>query len=169
MATVRNGLSDEDVKNYEIDQLDLKIIGLLQGNGRIAYSDIARAIDAPEATIRYRVKRLLDEEIISISAFINTGKVKHETVAYIELDVAPSFLNSHLQVLASQENISYIASVTGEFNIMLEYIYSSNDDLLNFINSLKDNPEVKRLNSRTILKIHKAQYPARVQPWFHSF
>ncbi|MEL7053418.1 MAG: Lrp/AsnC ligand binding domain-containing protein, partial [Cyanobacteria bacterium J06588_5] len=89
---------------------------------------------------------------------------KHETVAYIELDVAPSFLESDLQALASQENISYIASVTGEFNIMLEYIYRSNDDLLNFINSLKRNPEVNRLNSRTILKIHKAQYPARVQP-----
>ena len=164
MVTAQNGLSVEDISSYEIDQLDLKIIGLLQGNGRIAYSDIARSIDAPEATIRYRVKRLLDEAIISISAFINTGKVKHETVAYIELDVSPGFLEASLQTLASQENISYIASVTGEFNIMLEYIYKNNDDLLNFINSLKSNPEVKRLNSRTILKIHKAQYPARVQP-----
>lgn len=164
MVTLQNGLSAEDANSYEIDQLDLKIIGLLQGNGRIAYSDIARAINAPEATIRYRVKRLLDESIISISAFINTGKVKHETVAYIELDVSPDFLESDLKTLASQENISYIASVTGEFNVMLEYIYRNNDDLLSFINSLKSNPDVKRLNSRTILKIHKAQYPARVQP-----
>ena len=62
------------------------------------------------------------------------------------------------------ENISYVASVTGEFDLMLEYIYQDNDDLLNFINSLKSNPNVKRLNSRTILKIHKAQYPARIQP-----
>ncbi|MEM9945791.1 MAG: AsnC family transcriptional regulator [Cyanobacteria bacterium P01_D01_bin.36] len=164
MTTAQNGLSPEDVNSYEIDQLDLKIIGLLQDNGRIAYSDIARTIDAPEATIRYRVKRLIDESIISISAFINTGKVKHETVAYIELDVSPMFLTSSLHRLASQENISYIASVTGEFNIMLEYIYRNNDDLLNFINSLKSDSDFKRLNSRTILKIHKAQYPARVQP-----
>lgn len=152
------------LEGYEIDQLDLKIIECLQRNGRIAYSDIARAIDAPEATIRYRVKRLLDEAIISISAFINTGKVKHENVAYLELEVRPSFLENSLNQLMAMENISYIASVTGELNLMLEYIYKDNQDLLTFINSLKSHPEVKRLNSRTILKIHKAQYPARVQP-----
>ena len=146
------------------NQLDLKIIELLQQNGRIAYSDIARSINSPEATIRYRVKRLLDEGIISISAFINTGKVKHETVAYLELEVEPTFLETSLNQLMEMETISYIASVTGEFNLMLEYIYKDNQDLLDFLNSLKRNPEVKRLTSRTILKIHKAQYPARVQP-----
>ncbi|MBE7385589.1 MAG: AsnC family transcriptional regulator [Leptolyngbya sp. SIO1E4] len=152
------------IEGYQIDQLDLKIIELLQKNGRIAYSDIARSIDSPEATIRYRVKRLLDEAIISISAFINTGKVKHENVAYLELEVQPSFLEASLNQLMAMENISYIASVTGELNLMLEYIYKDNQDLLTFINFLKSHPDVKRLNSRTILKIHKAQYPARVQP-----
>ena len=156
--------SGKALDGYEIDQLDLKIIECLQRNGRIAYSDIARAIDAPEATIRYRVKRLLDEAIISISAFINTGKVKHENVAYLELEVQPSFLETSLNQLMAMENISYIASVTGELNLMLEYIYKDNQDLLAFINSLKSHPDVKRLDSRTILKIHKAQYPARVQP-----
>ena len=152
------------IEGYQIDQLDLKIIELLQKNGRIAYSDIARSIDSPEATIRYRVKRLLDEAIISISAFINTGKVKHENVAYLELEVQPSFLEASLNQLMAMENISYIASVTGELNLMLEYIYKDNQDLLAFLNFLKSHPDVKRLNSRTILKIHKAQYPARVQP-----
>mgnify|MGYP001796444957 FL=1 len=154
----------EEIKGYEIDQLDLNIIKLLQQNGRIAYSDIARSIDAPEATIRYRVKRLIDEKIISISAFINTGKIKYENVAYIELDVNPIFLETHISELIAMENISYVASATGELDLMLEYIYQDNDDLLTFINSLKNNPNVKRLNSRTILKIHKAQYPARIQP-----
>ena len=161
---VSNDSLPQTISGYEIDQLDLNIIKLLQHNGRIAYSDIARSIDAPEATIRYRVKRLIDEKIISISAFINTGKVKHENVAYIELETEPDFLEDDLDELVVMENISYVASVTGDYDIMLEYIYKDNEDLLNFINTLKQNPNVKRLKSRTILKIHKAQYPARVQP-----
>ncbi|MEM9768046.1 MAG: winged helix-turn-helix transcriptional regulator [Cyanobacteria bacterium P01_D01_bin.71] len=164
LSTVEDDSPTQELQGYEIDQLDLKVIERLQQNGRIAYSDIARSINAPEATIRYRVKRLLDEGIISISAFINTGKVKHENVAYLELEVEPLFLEASLSQLRGMENISYIASVTGEFNIMLEYIYKDNHDLLSFLNVLKSNPEVRRLNSRTILKIHKAQYPARVQP-----
>ncbi|MEM9483844.1 MAG: Lrp/AsnC family transcriptional regulator [Cyanobacteria bacterium P01_F01_bin.116] len=161
---VSNDLLPQTISGYEIDQLDLNIIKLLQNNGRIAYSDIARSIDAPEATIRYRVKRLIDEKIISISAFINTGKVKHENVAYIELETEPDFLDDDLNELVVMENISYVASVTGDYDVMLEYIYKDNEDLLNFLNTLKQNPNVKRLKSRTILKIHKAQYPARVQP-----
>lgn len=164
MAEAHNSLSLEEIGGYEIDQLDLKIIGFLQDNGRIAYSDIARSIDAPEATVRYRVKRLLDESIISISAFLNTGKVQHGTVAYIELEVTATFLEASLTKLAAMEKISYIASVTGEFDIMLEYIYKDSNDLLGFINLLKSDPNVRRINSRTILKIHKAQYPAKVQP-----
>ena len=164
MVAAQDDLHSEEINGYEIDQLDLKIIGFLQKNGRIAYSDIARSIDAPEATVRYRVKRLLDEEIISISAFLNAGKVKHETVAYIELEVDPSFLETRLKRLMSMEEISYIASVTGEFDVMLEYIYRDNIDLLTFLNSLKRDKSIKRLKSRTILKIHKAQYPAKVRP-----
>lgn len=152
----------EILKNPEIDGLDLKIIELLQRNGRIPYRDIARSINTPEATVRYRMKRLLDDGIITISAFINTGKVRHENVAYIEIKVKPDFFEAALEQLVSMENISYLSAVTGEFDIMLEYIYKDNEDLLAFINWLKQKDVVTGLNSRNILKIYKAQYPARV-------
>jgi Lrp/AsnC family transcriptional regulator for asnA, asnC and gidA len=149
--------------DQEIDQLDLKITEYLQADGRISYSFIAREIGVPEATVRYRVKRLLDDEIIKISAFINTGKLKYENVAYLEIDVSPDFFNALLHELVGMEKISYIASVTGEFNIMMEYVYEDNNDLLEFINEMQKREEVRRLYSRTILKIHKAQYPIRLK------
>ncbi|WOD39622.1 Lrp/AsnC family transcriptional regulator [Nodosilinea sp. E11] len=160
--TTNNGASIQDLQNHEIDQLDLRIIELLQQNGRIPYRDIARAIETPEATVRYRMKRLLDDGIITISAFINTGKVRHENVAYIELKVQSDFFESVLDELISMESISYLSAATGEFDIMLEYIYKDNQDLLSFIGWLKRKKEVIDLNSRNILKIYKAQYPARV-------
>jgi Lrp/AsnC family transcriptional regulator, regulator for asnA, asnC and gidA len=152
-----------EIEGHDIDQIDLQIIEYLQIDGRVPYSYIARETGVPEATVRYRVKRLLDEGVIKISAFINTGKLKYENVAYLELDVEPTFFDSTLQTLIGMEEISYIASVTGEFNIMLEYVYQDNNDLLGFLNFMKGRSEVKRLYSRTILKIHKAQYPIRVK------
>jgi len=162
MAIPHNGAASPDIQHHEIDPLDLKIIELLQQNGRIPYRDIARSIEVPEATVRYRMKRLLDDGIITISAFINTGKVRHENVAYIELRVKAGFFDKTLAELVAMESISYLSAATGEFDIMLEYIYRDNEDLLYFINWLKHNPEIKNLNSRNILKIYKAQYPARI-------
>ncbi len=153
-----------EAQNHNIDQLDLQIIEYLQMDGRISYSLIARELEVPEATVRYRVKRLLDDEIIKISAFINAGKLKYENVAYIELDVHPSFFEATLELLVSMDKVSYVASVTGEYNVMMEYVYNDNNDLLNFLNSMKARNDVIRIHTRTILKIHKAQYPARVKP-----
>jgi Lrp/AsnC family transcriptional regulator for asnA, asnC and gidA len=162
---VADGMNDLDldIQEHEIDQLDLQITEYLQADGRISYSYIAREIGVPEATVRYRVKRLLDEEIIKISAFINTGKLKYSTVAYLELDVNPLFFDSTLHSLITMDKVSYIASVTGDFNIMMEYVYENNDDLLHFLNFLKGKNEIKHIHSRTILKIHKAQYPIRLK------
>jgi Lrp/AsnC family transcriptional regulator, regulator for asnA, asnC and gidA len=160
---ITNGsVAIENLQNHEIDGLDLKIIELLQQNGRVPYRDIARSIDTPEATVRYRMKRLLDDGIITISAFINTGKVRYENVAYIELKVEPDFFETVLKELVSMESISYLSAVTGEFDIMLEYIYKDNEDLLSFVNWLKKKDVITGLNSRNILKIYKAQYPARI-------
>jgi len=152
-----------NIQGHNIDRADLQIIEYLQADGRISYSYIARETDIPEATVRYRVKRLIDEEIIKISAFINIGKLKYENVAYLELDVDPAFFDSTLHSLVEMAKVSYIASVTGDFNIMMEYVYQDNNDLLQFLNLMKSKVEVKRLSSRIILKIHKAQYPIRVK------
>lgn len=160
---ITNGsVAIEKIQDHEIDSLDLKIIELLQQNGRIPYRDIARSINTPEATVRYRMKRLLDDGIINISAFINTGKIRYENVAYIELKVDPEFFETALEELVKMESISYLSAVTGEFDIMLEYIYKDNEDLLSFINWLKKEDVITDLNSRNILKIYKAQYPARI-------
>jgi Lrp/AsnC family transcriptional regulator for asnA, asnC and gidA len=56
-----------------------------------------------------------------------------------------------------------MSSVTVDYNIMLEYVYETNDDLIAFLNWLTDQPDVDQVNSRIILRIYKAQYPARIR------
>jgi Lrp/AsnC family transcriptional regulator for asnA, asnC and gidA len=48
----------------KLDDIDSKIIGMLQEDGRQSYSDIAKAVERTEVTIRRRVKRLKDEGYI---------------------------------------------------------------------------------------------------------
>ena len=42
-------------------EVDLQIIRLLQDDGRMASSEITKTIGIPEATIRYRLKKLTDK------------------------------------------------------------------------------------------------------------
>jgi Lrp/AsnC family transcriptional regulator for asnA, asnC and gidA len=54
-----------------LDNLDRDIISLLKVDGRISYKDIAKQLNVPDATARYRVQRLLQSDLIQIQAWPN--------------------------------------------------------------------------------------------------
>ena len=49
-----------------MDQLDREIISILQNDGRTSNAKIARALDVSEGTIRRRLKKLTDGNIIQV-------------------------------------------------------------------------------------------------------
>jgi Lrp/AsnC family transcriptional regulator for asnA, asnC and gidA len=147
----------------EVDHLDIEIMQLLQQDGRVPYSLISRALDVSEATVRYRIKRLIEEKIVSITAYINYEKLKFSSIACIELDVTPTFFQETVFTLIEIEKVSFLAVVTGRLNITLEYLYEDNDDLIQFLNYLKGLEDVKQVDSRIMLKVYKSQYPIQLK------
>ncbi len=57
-----------NVAKTTLDDLDRGIIRILQRDGRTPNTDVARALDVTETTIRNRVTRLLDDGLIEIVA-----------------------------------------------------------------------------------------------------
>ena len=49
-----------------LDSTDLTIIGLLQKDGRMPSSEIAKKTGVSEATVRYRLKKLIEGEFFQI-------------------------------------------------------------------------------------------------------
>ncbi len=81
----------------DLDEIDLKIIELLDGNSRMSYSDIARHFGFSDVAIRKRVEKLVEKGVIkrfttsidhkklgkNVSAFIffNTRSDKTQEIA----------------------------------------------------------------------------------------
>ena len=51
-----------------VDELDRRIIKMLQANGRLSNTEVARALDVTETTVRKRIAHLLDEKLMTIVA-----------------------------------------------------------------------------------------------------
>ncbi len=68
-----------------LDRTDLNIIGLLQKDGRMPSSEIAKKTGISEATVRYRLKKLIDGEFIQIVAAGNPIKLGFGIAANIGL------------------------------------------------------------------------------------
>ena len=76
-----------------MDELDQDIIDLLQANGRASNARIARKVGVSEGTVRRRLRRLTQENIVKVIAVPNLDKIGYTTAALIGLQTAPGQLD----------------------------------------------------------------------------
>jgi len=73
----------------KLDEIDSKIIAMLQEDGRQSFSDIAKTVKRTEVTIRRRVKRLKDEGYIKrFTVVLDPMKVGKRIRAIIRVKTA---------------------------------------------------------------------------------
>jgi len=104
----------------KIDLIDLKILEELKSNSRISFNDISKKIDKTEATVRRRVKKLLDEGIIkrfTVEYNIDTKQKISATVKII-----PDFkeVKRILRELSKVDEITNIWRLSGDCGLLLK-------------------------------------------------
>jgi Lrp/AsnC family transcriptional regulator for asnA, asnC and gidA len=105
----------------EVDDLDLKILKLLQEDGRASFTAIAEKLRLSESTIRKRVQVLQKRDIIKqFTIEIDPYKIGIRTVAIVGVDVDPTKLLEAAQTLCEIEEIRSVATSTGDHMIMTE-------------------------------------------------
>jgi Lrp/AsnC family transcriptional regulator for asnA, asnC and gidA len=118
---------------HEIDGTDRRIIALLQSDGRMSNVDIARSIGVAEATVRKRIDRLLKEGVIRVVAVPAVDKLGLEVETIIMLRVDLSQVQQIGEQLAAMDEVRSIKYATGEYDIILEAVFASDEQLLGFL------------------------------------
>ncbi len=102
-----------------LDGLDKKILETLQQDGRISFADLSRQLNTPEATIRFRVKRLQDAKIIThFAALVDPFKVGVGVSGAILLKIEPAHLEEACKELIGFGETVYLFQSTGEYDIV---------------------------------------------------
>ena len=105
----------------EVDEVDQKILVMLQVNGRLPFTEIARKLKLSESTIRKRVQSLEKRGVIKrFTIEIDPSKIGINTVAIVGVDVDPTKLLEAAQKLCEIEEIRCVATSTGDHMIITE-------------------------------------------------
>ncbi|MCL5317154.1 MAG: Lrp/AsnC family transcriptional regulator [Thaumarchaeota archaeon] len=105
--------------SVHLDDLDRAILNMLQRDARTSYSDIAKKYGTAEATVRFRVKRLVKEGVISaFVAFLNPTKIGFTVSGAILLKLDPTHTDDIISTLIEYTEISYIYRSTGEYDVI---------------------------------------------------
>ena len=142
-----------------IDQTDCKIIELLQKDGRMPNTIIAKKLGVSEATIRSRLNRLINEEYIQIVAVSNPLKLGFEIVGIFKISVNVNKIEHVCKELSKIPQIWYLVRVTGGSDIYAEFNAKSIDELNSFISKkLHKINGIITTETSLILKYEKRRY-----------
>src|SRR5262245_2439233 len=117
----------------KLDVTDRCLIALLQADGRLQHTDLARRLGIPEATVRRRMKRLLDERVMQIVAVPDPYRIGYDTHAIVGLRVQPGKIPDVIAVLEPMPEIRYIGVTAGTYDIVVEALFESNEELRRFL------------------------------------
>jgi Lrp/AsnC family transcriptional regulator, regulator for asnA, asnC and gidA len=140
----------------KLDRVEAEIVRLLQKDGRLPTSDLARLSGASEPTVRRKLARLLNEKIIVIRAVADPFSLGYAAPAYIGLDVERPKIEEVSEFLCTYPNIESVDVVTGPYDLLIKAAFHSTAELYDFVlKELTKAPGVTDSNSLLVLRNFK--------------
>ncbi|MDE2801261.1 MAG: Lrp/AsnC family transcriptional regulator [Chloroflexota bacterium] len=142
-----------------MDELDRKIIRILQENGRASNARIARDVGVSEGTVRRRLQSLLQDGVIKVVALPDPEVLGYNTEALVGIQVDPDKIDSVARQLAALRESAWVSVTTGSFDIFSWVTLPSSEDLGNFLKSeVGTIPGVRRTETFVNLTVLKRNY-----------
>ena len=143
--------------NYQIDEIDRKILSFLVGNARMPYLEIAREGNISGAAIHQRVKKMESSGIISGSRMvIKPAAIGLNVCAFISVNLSED--SKYPEVGAALKHVPEIVEchfVTGKAALFLKVYCFDNEHLMNIlINTIQRIPYV--LSTDTMISLDEA-------------
>lgn len=134
---------------YTPDRIDWEIIVLLNEDGRMPSTEIARLLgDVSARTVNNRIKTLIKQGIFNIRAVVDPESVGYDVLADVYIEVEPGRVREVAKLVAEFPQVSYVACATGDVDVSISLRVRTIEELFDFVTEkLGKIPGVRRTQS----------------------
>lgn len=144
---------------HTFDEIDKKIIEILQENARTSLKVIADKVFLSSTAVSTRIERLEKEGIITgYQAQINPQALGYYIKAFINLEVEPVQKKEFYPYIRSCKNVVECNCVTGDYSMLIEVIFKTTVELDCFIGELQRFGKTKTLIVFSTSVEHRSVY-----------
>jgi Lrp/AsnC family transcriptional regulator, regulator for asnA, asnC and gidA len=141
-----------------LDDADKAIVELLQQDGRMSYTRIARAVGLSEAAVRTRVQRLIDSNVVQIVGVTDPLRLGFRRQAMVGVKTEGD-ISTIADTLAAIPEVDYVVFVGGSYDLLFEIVCEDDEHLLSILNDkIRTIPGVRTTDTYTYLRLHKQTY-----------
>ena len=119
-----------------VDDIDRKIIRLLDDDATLTYEDIGRLLRKDKGTIRKRVLSLVRNRIIHFDIRIDSSRLGYKAEAELELDVEPSRILEVGKALPSIPGVRMVFSAAGAHDYIVIVLAEDQNALTKIVDQI---------------------------------
>jgi len=145
-----------DLKLLPIDSTDIRILCELIDNARMSNSEIAQKLSITEATVRRRIKNLVEKGIImKFSIHVNYKLVENTVKAYIQVKAVTEKLDEVVAKIVDHNRVIAVYRVTGEYDLLVVTLFVGMTELQEFIDGYLKIEGVKETQTQIVMSALK--------------
>lgn len=142
-----------------IDNIDQKIMRLLQEDGRRPFTEVATLAGVSEGTVRNRVARLTEDGVLRVVGIADPYRLGFNAPAIIGVQVEPGLVEAAAEAIARFDEVSYLVLTAGSFDLLVEVFARDNEHFTHFLTKKLHLVEgVRRTESFFILRSYKLAF-----------
>jgi DNA-binding Lrp family transcriptional regulator len=129
-----------------MDSIDEEILEHLSQDGRASYTEIAEKLDVSEGTVRNRVQKMEEEEVIE-KFTVNVNRKKIQAFVSINVSTERDF-NDLLEELPESTSCYELA---GDIDLIVEISRDSSEEINKVVDNIREADGVKDTNTYMVL------------------
>lgn len=146
------------VARVNVDAVDEELIRALQGDGRLPYTQLAKAVGLSEAAVRQRVQRLLESGVMQVVAVTDPLSLGLRRQAMIAVGVEGD-IRVVAEAISELDEVVYVVLTAGPADLLVEVVVSNDEALLELINDhIRRIPGVRSTETSIYLSLYKQTY-----------
>jgi DNA-binding Lrp family transcriptional regulator len=146
-----------------VDDIDRKIMRLLQEDARKSFNKIADSLGIAVGTAYNRVKSLEDRGILKgYTIMLDSAKLGYGLTALILIEAEGRYLPEVEKELSKLDEVICIYDITGDYDVAVVARFKDRSSLNNFIKSALKMPHVTRTVTNVVLNVVKEDFRVKL-------
>ncbi|MDH6198029.1 DNA-binding Lrp family transcriptional regulator [Mycobacterium frederiksbergense] len=161
-AQLSGMLADGGVRPRPLDDTDRSILTRLAVDGRAAFRDFASALGLSETTIRSRYSRIVDSGAARVMCIANPLRLGYRHSSWVAITTkGRAGAQKVAEALTRVEAVSYVALTAGRWDVLVEVVTASGEDLLTVLDdSIRGLDGITEIQAWPYISVHyKAIHP----------
>ncbi len=139
-----------------LDEVDKKILAILQRNSRTPLREISKEVGLAESTVYERIKKLKERGIIKkFTVILDPESLGFEILAFILIKSKAGMYSHVATELKQYPQIVEIYETTGDYDMLVKIRTGGSDELNEFLDRIGEIDGVVATHTMVVLKVHK--------------